>query len=318
MGRTRWILGGAPIGMLAGCSAYSQFPPSGAATASSSTRILQLASAPAGPPGSGSVSSTVPPPSRASTTGGPTTMSQFTSTPVNGLPQCSEYSVTVTINDEPQLLNGEACRQPDGSWHIAEQPVGAGVIYQTVYWPPLGADDSDDDSCTDYPCSCLCFWAFAFGFSVGFPVFTDAHHHFRRFFATGRFGHFGHFGYDDGFHRGGFGEAERFIPFHQSGGFHGGEFGYTEPLNHLEHIDQSGDDSDFRRGGISGAGRVDHFMYDDGAEGRFRVGGLPAQTHELRALQITSASDCGQQLPARSQLAGRLRRFGVGELRLVV
>jgi hypothetical protein len=26
MGRTRWILGGALIGMLAGCSAYSQFP----------------------------------------------------------------------------------------------------------------------------------------------------------------------------------------------------------------------------------------------------------------------------------------------------
>jgi hypothetical protein len=39
-------------------------------------------------------------------------------------------------------------------------------------------------------------------------------------------------------------------------------------------FDQSGDDSDFRRGGISGAGRVNHFMYDDGAEGKFRFGGF--------------------------------------------
>jgi hypothetical protein len=82
-----------------------------------------------------------PPPSSPVTTTGPM-MSQFTAMPVAGLLQCCEYSVIANVEGRPQPLKGEACRQPDGSWHIAEQPVNAGDVYQTVYWPPLGASSS--------------------------------------------------------------------------------------------------------------------------------------------------------------------------------
>jgi surface antigen len=34
---------------------------------------------------------------------------------------CREYEQTVTIGDETQAAYGTACRQPDGSWRIAQQ-----------------------------------------------------------------------------------------------------------------------------------------------------------------------------------------------------
>jgi hypothetical protein len=79
-----------------------------------------------------------PPVSGPVTTTGPM-MSQFTAMPVDGHPQCREYSVTASVEGRSQPLKGEACRQPDGSWHIAEQPVSAGDVYQTVYWPLPGS-----------------------------------------------------------------------------------------------------------------------------------------------------------------------------------
>jgi hypothetical protein len=152
-------------------------------------------------------------------------MSQFTSTPVAGLPQCDQYSVTATVGGNQQLLNGEACQQPDGSWHVAEQPAGGGTVYQTVYWPPAGGI-TYDDVCFDGPYGYPCLYGFPFGFSSGFPVFIDVHHHFhpyifsRQFHPFGPIGHFGsvsHFaragGFPEGFHEG-LGRS------FQGGGFH--------------------------------------------------------------------------------------------------
>jgi hypothetical protein len=143
-------------------------------------------------------------------------MSEFTSTPVSGLPQCSQYSATATIDGKPQPLTGEACQQPDGSWHIAEQPAGSSIVYQTIYWPPAGAVGYD--ACFNVPYDYPCLYGFPFGFSAGFPVFIDIHHHFHHFGPIGHFGPIDHFahvgGFHDGFHdgfQGGF-----------AGGFHGG------------------------------------------------------------------------------------------------
>ena len=181
------------------------------------------------------------------TPGAEATMSQFTATPVAGLPQCSRYSVTATINGKPQALNGEACRQPDGSWHIAEQPVYGGTIYQTVYWPPPGVV-AYNDACFDAPYDYPCLYGFPFGFSIGFPVFIDIHHHFHHFIYNARFhsrpmGHFGpigHFGHVEGFH-GDHGEG-----FHgdHGGGFHGDHGGGF-------HGDYGGG---FHGGGFDGGG----------------------------------------------------------------
>jgi hypothetical protein len=146
-----------------------------------------------------------PPSSSPATTTGPM-MSQFTAMPVAGLPQCREYSVTANIEGKPQPLKGEACRQPDGSWHIAEQPVSAGDVYQTIYWPPPGGVVDDDAPW---------FWDVPFGFSIGFPVFVDVRHHFHEFDHAGRDGHFGNINH---FFHGGHSE--------HGGGFHGGGSGH--------------------------------------------------------------------------------------------
>lgn len=132
-------------------------------------------------------------------------MSQFASTPVAGLPDCQQYSATATLGGKPQPLTGEACRQPDGSWHIAEQPAGSTVVYQTVYWPPAGVVY---DTCLESPYDSPCLYGFPFGFSLGLPVFIDIHHHFDRFVDGGAFHRFGPGGH--------LGPVERF-----AGGFHG-------------------------------------------------------------------------------------------------
>jgi hypothetical protein len=161
-----------------------------------------------------------------------TAMSQFTSTPVAGLPQCNQYSATATVNGTPQPLTGEACQQPDGSWSIAEQPAGSSIVYQTVYWPPVGvvAYNACGGDFYNYPC----LYNFPFGFSIGFPVFIDVYHRFHHFDYNAQFHHYGpigHFGpmghfahvgaFHDGFHNGfheGFHDG-----FHRdfAGGFHG-------------------------------------------------------------------------------------------------
>jgi hypothetical protein len=152
----------------------------------------------------GCASPGAPSPLTTAAAGGPA-LSQFNSTPVAGLPQCEQYSATATAGGKAQPLTGEACRQPDGSWHIAEQPAGGTVLYQTIYWPPAG--DIAYDACFDGPYAAdpygaPCLYDFPFGFSVGFPVFIDIHHHFGRFVYAGqfhRFGPAGHFGAMDRF-----------------------------------------------------------------------------------------------------------------------
>jgi hypothetical protein len=217
MSRGILILLSVVAGLLAGCTTRSDPAPSGAVSANAPAApepaiMTPGAADPVAGPGIGT-------PSGTSTPDG-TTMSQFTATPVAGLPQCDQYSVTATVDGKPQPLNGEACQQPDGSWHIAEQAAVGEVVYQTVYWPPAGAV-AYNDVCFDGPYDYPCLYGFPFGFSVGFPVFIDIHRHFHHFISNGQFhslrpmGHFGpvsHFSHVEGFH----GEHE--------GDFHGGGF----------------------------------------------------------------------------------------------
>jgi hypothetical protein len=212
MARMRLMLLGMAVGMLAGCTAAADPSAGGGVTPAAPAASLPNVITPG---------DTAAPADSAD--GQP--MPQFTSSPVAGLPQCNQYSATPTVDGKPQPVNGEACQQPDGSWHIAEQPAGSTVVYQTVYWPPAGASayTACFDNSYDYPC----LYAFPFGFSVGFPVFIDIHHHFHHFVHDGQFHHFGpvgHFGPIDHFsHAGAFrgGSHEGFHDgFHD--GFHGG------------------------------------------------------------------------------------------------
>jgi hypothetical protein len=107
-------------------------------------------------------------------------MSQLTTTPVAGLPECTKYEATADSSGKPQVLNGEACRRPDGSWAIAEQPAGADYIYQAIYVPPPETTDWDGP-CFYGPYGTACSLYVPFGFSIGFPFFVDVHRHFRPF-----------------------------------------------------------------------------------------------------------------------------------------
>jgi hypothetical protein len=139
---------------------------------------------------------------RASTANEPV-VSHLTTTWVAGLPNCTKYKATAEILGKPQVLNGEACRQADGSWALAEQPVGSDYVYQEIYVPP------SDDSGWDGPCfydsyESACSLYAPFGFSIGFPLFVDIHDHIHRFEPIGFsrfrnplfFDHFSTFGRD--------------------------------------------------------------------------------------------------------------------------
>jgi hypothetical protein len=216
MTRTRLMLFGAAAGVLVGCAAPADPPPSGG-VASNTPAVSEpkvITSGDTGAVGGPAIMT----PGPASPQDG-TAMSEFTSTPVSGLPQCNQYSATATINGKPQPLKGEACQQPDGSWHIAEQPAGSSVVYQTVYWPPAGAVAYD--ACFGNPYDYPCLYNFPFGASIGVPVFIDIHHHFHHFGPIGHFGPIDHFahvgGFHDGFHGGFAGGFQGGFP---GGGFH--------------------------------------------------------------------------------------------------
>jgi hypothetical protein len=202
------------VGMLAGCANAADPLPGGAVSASASMASEPKVITPSEPDLPGGPDGVTP--SEPSASDG-TAMSQFTSSPITRLPQCNQYSVTATVDGKKKPLNGEACQQPDGSWHIAEQPVGGKGVYQTVYWPPP-ADVTYDDVCFDGFYDYPCLYDFPFGFSIGFPVFIDVQHHFHHFVFGDQFHHFGpvgHFGPVDHF--------SRFGGFHDGfGGFHGG------------------------------------------------------------------------------------------------
>jgi hypothetical protein len=225
MSRTDFILLGIVAGLLAGCAKPADPPPTDAVSANGPTISEPTVITPSDPGPAGGPAIVTP---NGSSTPDGTPMSQFTSTPVAGLPQCNQYSVTATVDGKQQPLNGEACQQPDGSWHIAEQPEGSSVVYQSVYWPPAGAVAYD--ACFDNPYDYPCLYDFPFGFSIGFPVFIDLHHHFHPFVFGDQFHHFGpvgHLGPVDHFaHFGGFHDG--FHGFHNGfhggfgGGFHGG------------------------------------------------------------------------------------------------
>ena len=117
-------------------------------------------------------------------------MSQVTATPVGGNPDCHDYMVVATIDGKQQQITGAACRQPDGSWRIAEGPPDNPTQYTTVYWPPASPY---------YAYSEPWLWSAPIGISIGFPFFVDLHHHLHHFVHGGHFeafvhgGHFGEF-----------------------------------------------------------------------------------------------------------------------------
>jgi hypothetical protein len=128
----------------------------------------------------------------------------------NGAPDCQQVSGAAQIDGQQQTISGLACRQPDGTWRIAQpadmdnaSPYAGGYYqftpvydYDPLYWGP----------------------PFALGFGASF-IFVDRFHHFHHIdhvhFANGHgFGHGGFYGggrHWASFHGGNFG-----------GGFHGG------------------------------------------------------------------------------------------------
>ena len=65
--------------------------------------------------------------------------------------ECREYTAAVIVGGEPQQATGQACRQPDGRWQIAENTPG---WPQQIYtWPPdpaAAALPQSRDDCRDY------------------------------------------------------------------------------------------------------------------------------------------------------------------------
>ena len=126
------------------------------------------------------------------------TLSQITSGAVAGNVNCQAYSTLATFNGRTVPVAGQACRQSDGSWRIAEGTPWNPTQYVVNYEPtPAGYDGYGGPL----------LWAFPIGFSIGVPFFIDRDHHFHRFHDFGHFtrvGGFGHGGHFGGLH-GGFG-----------------------------------------------------------------------------------------------------------------
>lgn len=54
----------------------------------------------------------------------PNTKTSYTVNPIDTVTQngqtCRDYTMTTTIEGNPQQVNGRACRQPDGTWKTAQ------------------------------------------------------------------------------------------------------------------------------------------------------------------------------------------------------
>jgi surface antigen len=84
---------------------------------------------------------------------------------------CREFTETVTVGGEPRQAFGRACRQPDGSWRIAQETAGSPT--QTYVLPPAPV------YYPAYP-----YWAYdpwfygpPFGFGASFLFASGFHHH---------------------------------------------------------------------------------------------------------------------------------------------
>jgi hypothetical protein len=121
-------------------------------------------------------------------------VTDFQSKPSAADPNCNDYTGQATIDGKQQQLVGHACKQPDGSWRVAEgtadqpnQYVGVYPAVPAYYYP--GDYYYGGYYYGGYPYDWPWLWDASFGFGSSFFFFGS---------------HFHHHGFHGGFHGGGF------------------------------------------------------------------------------------------------------------------
>jgi uncharacterized membrane protein YgcG len=131
-------------------------------------------------------------------------VTDFQSKPSAADPNCNDYTGQATIDGKQQQIVGHACKQPDGSWKVAEGTTDQPNQYVAVYPAPVyypGDYYYGSYYYGGYPYDWPWLWDASFGFGSSFVFFGN---------------HFHHHGFHGGFHGGGF----------HGGGFHGGGFAH--------------------------------------------------------------------------------------------
>ena len=105
-------------------------------------------------------------------------------------PNCHDYTGQAMIDGVQQQIVGHACKQPDGSWKVAEGTAAQPNQFVAVYPAPIYADGYYPGYYPGYYYDDPWLWDASFGFGTSF-VFFDRHFHR---------GGFGHHGFHGGFH----------------------------------------------------------------------------------------------------------------------
>ena len=94
-------------------------------------------------------------------------------------PNCHDYTGQGMIDGKPQQLVGHACKQPDGSWKVAEGTADQPAQFVAVYPAPIYADGYYYPGYyPGYFYGDPWIWDASFGFGTSF-VFFDHHFHHR-------------------------------------------------------------------------------------------------------------------------------------------
>ncbi len=146
-------------------------------------------------------------------------------TQVPGHADCSDYSVTGTLNGRAETVTGRSCRLPNGGLQVTERDPATGQVSNTTYpAPPAQGSAGGPTGGGSYAATPYGYgvpYGYGYPYYYGYPyAFGDPFFFGYPFFGFG----FGYgFGYGYGFHggygfRGGYGGG-----FHGGGGgFHGG------------------------------------------------------------------------------------------------
>jgi hypothetical protein len=109
-------------------------------------------------------------------------------------PNCHDYTGQAMIDGTQQQIVGHACKQPDGSWKVAEGTAAQPNQYVAVYPAPVYADGYYPGYFYGDPW----LWGGPFGFGTSFVFFDRRFHHHG--FHLGDFGHHGGSDHHGGFH----------------------------------------------------------------------------------------------------------------------
>jgi surface antigen len=128
---------------------------------------------------------------------------------------CRDFAAPVTVGGQPEQASGQACQQPDGSWHITQTIPGLPTLEYAL--PPIPA--------YYYPYLYPGYWSDAWDY--GAPLYLGS----SIVFANG----FHHFHHHDGMRHEGFHGGSHHEGGHHDGahgGFHGGSRGGSPGMHH--------------------------------------------------------------------------------------